>query len=138
MDISYVVFIFDATKEPDYRGPGAHHPHIRKDPPRGLDLYPWAFTYPETPTELLPGLVMNITEFHQDLKMTNKIGHIHDSRMNITYYLMKIESRMNFCCICQGKRAEKDVNIVNFMIEIASYLRINKIFASIKPGYKYN
>ena len=31
------MLVFDATKEVGYKGPGAHHPEIKKDPPRGRD-----------------------------------------------------------------------------------------------------
>ena len=30
------MLVFDATKEVGYKGPGAHHPEIKKDPPRGI------------------------------------------------------------------------------------------------------
>ena len=55
---------------------------------------------------------------------------------DISYYLMKIEPKMTMALICAGKRTEKDPNIKSFIIDIATSLRMNRIYASIRPGYK--
>lgn len=49
---------------------------------------------------------------------------------------MKIEPKMTMALICAGKRTEKDPNIRNFIVDIATSLRMNRIYASIRPGYK--
>ena len=159
IELDYVCFVYDATKEPGFKGPGAHLPELKKEMPRGLDLYPFALSYPEKPIDFIPSIVMMISEFHSGLKFSNKIAYIYDQRvsrknyelylksdlletfttffqLNISQFLMKIESRMNFVCICQGKRHETEKEITSYMIDIATHLRMNKAFACIRPNYK--
>ena len=50
--------------------------------------------------------------------------------------MMKIEPKMTMALICAGKRAEKDTNIRSFLIDTATSLRMSKVFASLRPGYK--
>jgi len=136
-EISYAMLVFDATKEVGYKGPGAHHAEIRKEPPRGLALYPIAFSHPwEGPEELKPSLISAITEWNLDLKTCNKVVYSYDQRVNISYYMLRIEAKMTMSFVCQGKRLDKDVNINNFMVDVATQLRMAKNFASIRPGYK--
>ena len=76
------MLVFDATKEVGYKGPGAHHAEIRKEPPRGLALYPIAFSHPwEDPEELKPSLISAITEWNLDLKTCNKVVYSYDQRV---------------------------------------------------------
>ena len=96
-EISYAMLVFDATKEVGYKGPGAHHAEIRKEPPRGLALYPIAFSYPwENPEELKPSLISAITEWNLDLKTCNKVVYSYDQRvcngllMNTNYCILYI------------------------------------------------
>lgn len=86
LDLSYVVLIFDASSEPNYKGPGVHHPGIQKETPRGLNLYPTAFSCPERPSNHLPAFVMCIDEYSNDLDTCNKILFYYDSRVNINIY----------------------------------------------------
>ena len=81
-EISYLMLVFDATKEVGYKGPGAHHAEIRKEPPRGLALYPIVFSHPwEDPEELKPSLISAITESNLDLKTCNKVVYTYDQRV---------------------------------------------------------
>ena len=81
-EISYAMLVFDATKEVGYKGPGAHHAEIRKEPPRGLALYPIVFSHPwEDPEELKPSLISAITEWNLDLKTCNKVVYSYDQRV---------------------------------------------------------
>ena len=81
-EISYAMLVFDATKEVGYKGPGAHHAEIRKEPPRGLALYPIVFSHPwEDPEELKPSLISAITENNLDLKTCNKVVFSYDQRV---------------------------------------------------------
>ena len=76
------MLVFDATKEVGYKGPGAHHAEIRKEPPRGLALYPIVFSHPwEDPEELKPSLISAITENNLDLKTCNKVVYSYDQRV---------------------------------------------------------
>ena len=76
------MLVFDATKEVGYKGPGAHHAEIRKEPPRGLALYPIVFSHPwEDPEELKPSLISAITENNLDLKTCNKVVFTYDQRV---------------------------------------------------------
>ena len=81
LEITYAVLVFDATTEVGYKGPGFQHPEIKKDQPRGLNLYPCAYACPEKPHNLWPSIVMCVDEFSQ-LNYWNKIAFSYDSRVS--------------------------------------------------------
>ena len=81
LEITYAVLVFDATTEVGYKGPGFHHPEIKKDSPRGLNLYPCAYACPEKPQNLWPSIVMCVDEFSH-LNNWNKIAFSYDSRVS--------------------------------------------------------
>ena len=79
---------------------------------------------------------MCVDEFTTTMNGWNKVAFSYDSRNDISYFLMKIEPKMTMALICAGKRSEKDANIKSFAVEIATNLRMSKMYASIRPGYK--
>ena len=126
-EISYAMLVFDATKEVGYKGPGAHHAEIRKEPPRGLALYPIAFSHPwEDPEELKPSLISAITEWNLDLKTCNKVVYSYDQRvcngllMNTNYCILHISVNRLLLIEIWSFSCSTYVKVCTFMINVHS------------------
>jgi len=136
-DAQSVSVLFDATSLAGFRGrPGYHHLEKEQTQMSGLDLFPVVFSTPGQPSHHFPNLVMILTDQNTDLAM-DKTVHFYDGGVGATYFLHLIEPRFYAVIIFEGRRSERDSTINTFIQETALQLRCSKVFAALKPGYKY-
>ncbi|XP_074656671.1 KICSTOR subunit 2-like [Tubulanus polymorphus] len=137
-DAFNVSLVFDVHGIEDlYHGSGYAHPSKYCDPPKGLELFPTIFSCPgDRPSDHWPNVVMMINDKLTDRTQFDKIVYFFDKKMLKTYYMTRIETRITLVVIFETKKTEKDSYIQNSLNEIASTLRLTRIFAALKPGTK--
>ncbi|XP_072029268.1 KICSTOR subunit 2-like [Amphiura filiformis] len=128
-DAFNISLVFDTHgSEETYKGHGYHHPESIVEPPKGLDSYPAVFSYPnERPSILWPNVVMLLTQ---------GTPFFCDKVQQKTYYITKVDVKMNLVVIFDSKKSEKDTHTNNFLNEMGGLLRGNKTFASLRQGAK--
>ena len=57
-------------------------------------------------------------------------------QIKFTYYLTRVDPLTTLVVIYEVKRRDRDPKVTHFMLDLASQLRGNKLFASLKPGVK--
>lgn len=136
-DAFNVSLVFDTHGSEDtYKGHGYHHPESYVEPPKGLDTYPAVFSYPtERPSNLWPNVVMLLTEA-PEVGPVDRIQYFYDKTQQKTYYITKVDVKMNLVVIFDSKKSEKDTYTNNFLHEMGTLLRGIKTFASLRQGAK--
>ena len=135
-----VCLIFDATEEPDYRGPGARLEPMSLPPLTGAQLYPVALSVPpqqqQQQQQHLPSIIMLLNDFDGELSTFDKIVHFYDGQTNVSYFLHRVDPKMTLVAVFESMKAEADAQVTAFFREMAAHLRCNRLFVSLKPGSK--
>lgn len=135
-DAKYIALILDASSCDQFKGHGYHHPDRYCEPPKGLDSYPAILCYPAKPTALWPNVIMIMADSANELNVLERVISLYDKTTQMTYFLTRVEPRLTLVIIFDTKRSEKDAYITNFMVNVSSELRYNKLFTSLKSGAK--
>lgn len=136
-DAVCVAIVLDTNGLEDYRGHGYSYPDKYYEAPKGLDSLPAIICCPpEKPMVHWPSVVMIMNNKDIELRNSENVVSFYDSRVNSTYFMYKVESRMTLVIIFDNKKSERDTHIPRFMQALCSQLRCNKVFASLKPGAK--
>ena len=80
--MSGVTVFFDAREEPDFKGPGAHHPDIPKERPKGTEEFPSAFSFPGRPYDFMPFIIDAYNCENFNLNIFNKIVCYYDQKVS--------------------------------------------------------
>ncbi|XP_071804317.1 KICSTOR subunit 2-like isoform X2 [Asterias amurensis] len=136
-DALNVSLVFDTRGSEDtYKGHGYHHPNSFFEPPKGLYSYPAIFSYPmERPVHLWPNVVMLLTSQAESGPIDRNV-HFYDKTQQITYYISRVDTKMSLVIIFEAKKSERDTTINNFLQEMGTLLRVNKLFGSLRQGAK--
>eukprot|EP01120_Amphizonella_sp_Union-15-10_P012430 TRINITY_DN5513_c0_g1_i1.p1 TRINITY_DN5513_c0_g1~~TRINITY_DN5513_c0_g1_i1.p1 ORF type:complete len:300 (+),score=40.24 TRINITY_DN5513_c0_g1_i1:49-948(+) len=106
----------------------------------GIKDWPGVFTCPqaEPPTMHWPNIISLITDNLNILDMfTLSPLYYYDTKVNTTYFIIKVEVRMSVVIMFMDKK-DKDDSIVNdFILNLVSELRSSKIFLMLKPQGSY-
>ncbi|EDO42854.1 predicted protein, partial [Nematostella vectensis] len=138
-DALNVSVLLDARGLDSYSSDGYHFPQDKRDQPAGLGAFPAVVSFPgERPLEHWPNIISIMMDraHAQDLASAEKVVYFFDNRVQSTYFLTRIDSRLTLVVIFNSKRNEKDSYITSFMSDMALHLRNTKVFAMLKPGAK--
>lgn len=136
-DALCVQLLFEALGVEGYYEHGYRHPDHVVEPPKGIDSYPVIYSYPPTyqDKQHRPNIIMIITKKCDDLN-SEGIVYFYDSRMEKSYFLVKLDPRVTMVAIYASRKSERDTYIVSSMQDIAANIRGNKVFGMLKPGNK--
>jgi hypothetical protein len=99
----------------------------------GLQAYPGIYTLPQLnyPREHWPNII-SLLQDNEELLRT-KHCHYFDKKLNVTYFLYKIQGRVNFVVIFNEEREEEDRVVVEFFEELASKLLYQPVLPKPQP-----
>ncbi|KAG8193816.1 hypothetical protein JTE90_029550 [Oedothorax gibbosus] len=141
-DVACVAIVLDTNGLENYTGHGYNYPNKNYEAPKGLESFPLIVSYPpncfsqEKHSSHWPSVVMIMNNKEQEIRNTDTAISMYDKRMNATYFMSNIESRLTLVIIFETKKTDKDTHIHRFMQSLCVQLRGNKLFASLKPGSK--
>jgi len=102
----------------------------------GIRSWPGKFTCPqeEPPTIHWPNIISLISDH---IGLLNTYGNsplcYYDTKVETTYYIIKVERRMIMVILFGCKKEQDDIMVGSFVREITSELRNVKIFQQLKP-----
>ncbi|XP_077576098.1 KICSTOR subunit 2 isoform X1 [Stigmatopora nigra] len=133
-----VSLVFDNRGSASFQGHGYHHPRSYREAPKGVEQFPAVVSLPsgERPLAHWPNVVMMMGDRAAELNAPDKVVHFYDDKVQSTYYLARPEPHFTLVVILDGKKSDKDLNVVAFLQEICGSLRNSKPFAGLKPGSK--
>lgn len=136
-DALCVQLLFEALGVEGYYEHGYCHPDHAVEAPKGIDSYPVIYSYPTIyqDKQHRPNIIMIITKKSDDLN-SEGIVYFYDSRMEKSYFLIKLDPRVTMVAIYVSRKSERDTYIVSCMQDLAAHVRGNKIFGMLKPGNK--
>ena len=138
-DAHSVSLILDASsKEKVYKGHGYFMDNTLIDSPTGINSYPSVVSIPENiPKEHWPNIISMLTDarmMESNGAGSEKVCYVHDDRMDCTYFWVKVDVRLTLVVVYRVKKKEKDSYINNFMLDMRSNLRYEKLFQILKPS----
>lgn len=136
-DALCVQLLFEALGVEGYYEHGYCHPDHIVEAPKGIDSYPVIYSYPTIyqDKQHRPNIIMIITKKSDDLN-SEGIVYFYDSRMEKSYFLIKLDPRVTMVAIYVSRKSERDTYIVSCMQDLAAHVRGNKVFGMLKPGNK--
>ena len=152
-DAHSVSLVLDASsKESVYKGHGYFLENTLVDIPTGINSYPSVVSIPENiPKEHWPNIISMLTDSRMsELNSSSssvtsssstvvsaaveKVCYLYDTRMESTYFWIKVDVRMFLVLVYRMKKKEKDSYINNFLTEIRANLGHEKLFQMLKPN----
>ncbi|XP_066922875.1 KICSTOR subunit 2-like [Clytia hemisphaerica] len=137
-DAHSISLVLDTTtKEKVYKGHGYFMDNTLVNAPTGINSYPSIVNIPPEnvpATAHWPNIIIMLTDRTNDLNATDKIGYLHDTRLESTYFLIKVDVRMYLVLIFKMKKKERDSYIQNFLLEMRANLGHDKLFQMLKPN----
>ncbi|XP_051974966.1 KICSTOR subunit 2-like [Xyrauchen texanus] len=137
-DASNFSLIFDNRGSENFQGHGYHHPHSYREAPKGVDQFPAVVSLPggERPVTHWPNVIMIMSDRSTELNTLDKVVHFYDDKVQSTYFLTRPEPHFTIVVIFDGRKSERDSNIVAFLQELTGSLMNSKPFTTLKPGSK--
>ncbi|KAK1789969.1 hypothetical protein P4O66_002288 [Electrophorus voltai] len=137
-DAASVSLVFDNRGSASFQGHGYHHPHSYREAPKGVDQFPAVVSLPggERPLTHWPNVIMIMSDRASELNSLDKVTYFYDDKVQSTYFLTRPEPHFTLVVIFDGRKSEKDSNVVAFLQELAASLRNSKPFSTLKPGSK--
>ncbi|XP_077401499.1 KICSTOR subunit 2 [Vanacampus margaritifer] len=137
-DAASVSLVFDNRGSDSFQGHGYHHPHSYREAPKGVEQFPAVVSLPsgERPLTHWPNVVMMMGDRAPELNAPDKVVHFYDDKVQSTYYLARPEPHFTLVVILDGRKSDRDLNVVAFLQEICGSLRNSKPFGTLKPGSK--
>ena len=134
-DAHSVSLVLDASsKDKVFKGHGYHMDNTLIDPPTGINSYPSVVSIPENISkEHWPNIISMLTDRINDLNTTDRIAFLHDSRLECSYFVIKVDVRMTLVVVYKIKKKEKDSYIQNFLLEMRTNLSHDKLFQMVRP-----
>ncbi|OXA61695.1 KICSTOR complex protein C12orf66 isoform X2 [Folsomia candida] len=130
-DALCICIVFDARETSFYRN-GYRFPGREVELVEGLDSFPSIVSVPAKPVQHWPSIVMIISDKANELAADKTVA-IFDSRIQVTYFVHKIDVRMFLLIMYEAKKSEKDAYTLKFLTDLAFELRFGaKIFSSLK------
>ena len=124
-----------STKKNIFRGHGYHLDNTIHEQPTGMNSYPSVVSIPEArPKDHWPNVISMINDRRQDLNVPDKIAHFYDSKLESSYFLIKVDIRMTVALIYNSKKKERDNYIQSFLTDIRSLLNHDKLYHMLRPG----
>jgi len=135
-DTSCISVVLDtSTKKNIYRGHGYHLDNTIREQPTGMNSFPSIVNIPEIkPKEHWPNVISMITDHSEELHATDKIIYFFDSKLESSYYLIKIDVRMTLVLIYNSKKKERDSYIQGFLTDMRALLQHDNMYQMLKPG----
>ncbi len=90
----------------------------------------------ERPVTHWPNVIMIMSDRSTELNALDKVVHFYDDKVQSNYFLTRPEPHFTVVVIFDGRKSERDSNIVAFLQELTGSLRNTKPFTTLKPGSK--
>lgn len=134
-DAHSVSLVLEASsKEKVFKGHGYHMDNTLIEAPTGINSYPSVVSIPENMSkEHWPNVISMLTDRINDLNTTDKIAFLHDSRLESSYFVIKVDVRMSLVVVYKVKKKERDSYIQTFLLEIRSIMSHDKMFQMMRP-----
>ena len=124
-----------STKKNIFRGHGYHLDNTIRDAPTGTNSYPSIVNIPDIrPKDHWPNVISMINDCRQELSITDKVTYFYDSKLESSYFLIKVDVRMILVLIYNSRKKERDNYILSFLTDIRALLTHDKMYYMLRPG----
>ncbi|XP_064385924.1 KICSTOR subunit 2-like [Halichondria panicea] len=134
--VTAVMFVFNSTGVPDFKGPRYRFPDSPAPTLTGLNSYPFMITIPHD-FEVYhhrANIISMIIEKGGQLNSTTQPVSQHDDNLHCVYYLTQVEPLITMVCIATIKRRERDNRVTTHITDIAAQLRNIHIATLLRPS----